>query len=148
CPSVVVTLDGIGGPLLIALYPTLPRTANEASMTRPARFKASCTAFMNPPFDFSAQLAAAWRSIVTEAPYDWLPWQSWTVRRRERPRVSHCQEKCYSNPIEARPPQTPGASSLPPHRKRLGSNSVSLGTFVLEAYSRSSAINRVLTRSV
>src|SRR6266496_2386341 len=34
-PSADTTLLGIGGPLLIALYPTPPSTAKEISMTNP-----------------------------------------------------------------------------------------------------------------
>jgi hypothetical protein len=35
CPSTVTTLLGTGGALLIALYPTLPSTAKEISITKP-----------------------------------------------------------------------------------------------------------------
>jgi hypothetical protein len=40
----VTTFAGIGGPLLIALYPTPPNTANETSITSPKAIHSFCIA--------------------------------------------------------------------------------------------------------
>src|SRR5215469_11035425 len=55
CPSAVTTLAGIGGALLIAWYPTLPRTANDTSITNPSAIQS----FLYGIYESSVRLFSA-----------------------------------------------------------------------------------------